>query len=69
MFFDAKTVPAVILLIQKLLRGLDGRTVSFKRSQGFKISKFPFGANGRAVSMLQTDGFVKIIADAKRMLF
>ena len=30
-----------------------------------KIGKFPFGANGRAVSLMETDGFVKIIADAK----
>jgi dihydrolipoamide dehydrogenase len=30
-----------------------------------KIGKFPFGANGRAVSMMETEGFVKIIADAK----
>ncbi len=30
-----------------------------------KIAKFPFGANGRAVSMQETDGFVKMIADGK----
>ena len=30
-----------------------------------KIGKFPFGANGRAVSMQEAEGFVKMIADAK----
>lgn len=31
----------------------------------YKIGKFPFSANGRARAMLQTDGFVKILSDAK----
>ena len=30
-----------------------------------KIGKFPFSANGRAKANQQTDGFVKILADAK----
>ena len=30
-----------------------------------KIGKFPFAANGKAVSLMGTDGFVKMIADAK----
>ena len=28
------------------------------------MAKFPFAANGRAVSMMEPDGFVKMIADA-----
>jgi dihydrolipoamide dehydrogenase len=38
------------------------------RAKGYtdlKIAKFPFAANGRAVSLMETDGFVKMIADAK----
>ena len=31
----------------------------------YKVGKFPFAANGRARAMGQTDGFVKILADAK----
>jgi dihydrolipoamide dehydrogenase len=31
----------------------------------YNIGKFPFTANGRAKVNLQTDGFVKILADAK----
>jgi dihydrolipoamide dehydrogenase len=32
---------------------------------GYKVGKFPFTANGRAKANQQTDGFVKILADAK----
>ena len=31
----------------------------------YNVGKFPFTANGRAKTNLQTDGFVKILADAK----
>lgn len=31
----------------------------------YKVGKFPFTANGRAKSMRKTDGFVKVLADAK----
>ena len=31
----------------------------------YSVGKFPFTANGRAKANLQTDGFVKILADAK----
>jgi len=32
---------------------------------GYKVGKFPFTANARARAMAATDGFVKILADAK----
>jgi len=38
-----------------------GRT----KGEGYKIGKFPFVASGRAKAMDETDGFVKIITDAK----
>ena len=31
----------------------------------YKTGKFPFSANGRARAMMSTDGFVKVLADAK----
>ncbi|MGQ2905305.1 MAG: dihydrolipoyl dehydrogenase [Neoaquamicrobium sediminum] len=34
-----------------------------KASVDYKAGKFPFTANGRARAMLQTDGFVKVLAD------
>ena len=36
-----------------------------KKHGEIKVGKFPFSANGRARGMDETDGFVKVIADAK----
>jgi dihydrolipoamide dehydrogenase len=38
-----------------------GRT----KGEGYKVGKFPFAASGRAKALDDTDGFVKIITDAK----
>lgn len=64
--YDAKTVPAVIFVDPEIASA--GWTEAECKAKGhteLKIGKFPFAANGRAVSMMETDGFVKIIADAK----
>lgn len=64
--FDAKTVPAVVFTDPEIASA--GMMESEAREKGYtdlKIAKFPFAANGRAVSMQETDGFVKMIADAK----
>jgi dihydrolipoamide dehydrogenase len=44
-----------------------GKTEEELRAAGIaiKIGKFPFTANARAKTIAATDGFVKIIADAK----
>ncbi len=44
-----------------------GRTEESLKEAGiaYKAGKFPFTANGRAKANQQTDGFVKILADAK----
>lgn len=64
--YDVKTVPAVIFTDPEIAAA--GMTEDECKAKGFtdlKIAKFPFGANGRAVSMMETDGFVKMIANAK----
>ena len=64
--YDAKTVPAVIFTNPEIASA--GWTEEECKANGYtqlKIGKFPFGANGRAVSLMETDGFVKMIADAK----
>ena len=64
--YDAKTVPAVIFTDPEIASA--GWMEEECRDHGYldlKIGKFPFAANGRAVSLMETDGFVKIIADAK----
>jgi dihydrolipoamide dehydrogenase len=44
-----------------------GKTEEQLKQDGvaYKVGKFPFTANGRARAMNMTDGFVKILADAK----
>jgi len=67
--YDVKTVPSVIFTDPEIASA--GLLESEARAKGYNdllISKFPFGANGRAVSMMETDGFVKMIADAKTHL-
>lgn len=64
--YDAKTVPAVVFTDPEIASA--GMTEDEAKVKGFTdllVSKFPFAANGRAVSMMETDGFVKMIADAK----
>ncbi len=64
--YDAKTVPAVVFTDPEIAAA--GMTEAEAKAKGFNdllISKFPFAANGRATSMMETDGFVKMIADAK----
>lgn len=64
--YDAKTVPAVVFTDPEIASA--GMTEAECRAKGYNdllISKFPFAANGRAVSMSETDGFVKMIADKK----
>ena len=64
--YDAKTVPSVIFVDPEIAAA--GMTEDEAKAAGhteLKISKFPFAANGRAVSLMETDGFVKMIADAK----
>lgn len=64
--YDAKTVPAVIFVDPEIASaGMMESECKAKGHTDLKIGKFPFAANGRAVSMMETEGFVKIIADAK----
>ena len=44
-----------------------GRTEEELKAAGiaYKVGKFPFTANGRARAMRQTEGFVKVLADAE----
>lgn len=64
--YDAKTVPAVVFTDPEIASA--GMTEAEAKAKGFNdlmIAKFPFAANGRAVSMMETEGFVKMIADKK----
>ena len=63
--YDAKTVPAVIFTDPEIASvGWMEEECQTRGHRDLKIGKFPFAANGRAVSLMETDGFVKMIADA-----
>ncbi len=67
--YDVKTVPAVVFTDPEIASvGLLEEECKARGFTDLKIGKFPFAANGRAVSIMDTDGFVKIIADAKTHL-
>ena len=61
---DYKTVPAVVFTDPEIASaGLDEAEA---KAKGFtvKVGKFPWSANARALTQLQGEGFVKIVADA-----
>jgi dihydrolipoamide dehydrogenase len=64
--FDVRTIPAVVFTDPEI--SSTGLTEDEARAKGhadLKVGKFPFAALGRALSVNDTEGFVKVIADAK----
>jgi dihydrolipoamide dehydrogenase len=63
--YDYKVVPAVIFTDPEI--ACTGLSEAECKEQGidYKVGRFNFGANGRAMSMHATDGLVKVITDAK----
>lgn len=58
-------VPAIIYTEPEAASIGLGEDEARKRGLAINVGKFNFAANGRAIAMDATDGFVKIIADAK----
>lgn len=58
-------IPSVVYTSPEI--GSVGKTEEELKAEGvdYKVGKFPFMANGRARAMLHTDGFVKILTDAR----
>ncbi len=64
--FDVRTIPAVVFTDPEIAStGLTEDEAKAKGHATLKIGKFPFAALGRALSVNDTDGFVKVIGDAK----
>jgi dihydrolipoamide dehydrogenase len=63
--FDVRTIPAVVFTDPEIAS--TGLTEDEAKANGrtVKVGKFPFAALGRALSVNDTEGFVKVIADAK----
>jgi dihydrolipoamide dehydrogenase len=63
--FDAKTVPAVVFTDPEVaVAGLTEPECKAKKLD-YKVGKVPFAAIGKAIANNDTDGFVKVLIDAK----
>jgi len=64
--YDVKAMPAVIFTDPEIASV--GLTESEAKAKGLQVNvgAFPFAANGRALSVQETDGMVKLISDAKK---
>jgi dihydrolipoamide dehydrogenase len=62
---DYKVVPAVVFTDPEVASV--GYSEAEAKEQGFsvKVGKFPWAANGRALTQLETDGFIKVVIDAE----
>src|SRR5207244_10720795 len=65
---DAQVIPAVIFTDPEI--GSVGLTEEQATAQGRKprVAKYPCGGSGRAQTQMETDGFVKMIADEEGLL-
>ncbi len=64
--YDAKTVPLVIFTDPEVSAvGWTEEECKQKGYKNLKIGQFPFSANGRAVSMMEIEGLVKVIANGE----
>lgn len=63
--YDVLGMPAVIFTDPEI--ATVGLTETEAKEKGFtvQVGQFPFAANGRALSVVEPDGFVKMIGDAK----
>jgi dihydrolipoamide dehydrogenase len=63
--YDVRCVPAVIFTAPEMASV--GLQEAEAREQGREVAvgQFPFAASGRAMSLMETEGFVKVVADAE----
>ena len=59
------TIPNCIFTLPEIARV--GLTEAQAKQEGYKVKvgRFPFMANGKAVGMRETEGFVKIVSDSE----
>ncbi len=62
---DWVTVPAIVFTDPEIASA--GLTDEAAKAEGYetRVGKFPFAALGRAMSLRETDGFVKVVTDTK----
>jgi dihydrolipoamide dehydrogenase len=62
--FDARTIPAVVFTDPEVASTGLTEAEATEQGRAIKVGKFPFAALGRALSVNDTDGFCKVVADA-----
>ncbi len=62
---DARTVPAVVFTDPEIATAGLQEHEARERGYAVAVGKFPFAANGRAMTTLETEGFVKVITDTE----
>jgi dihydrolipoamide dehydrogenase len=62
---DVRCIPAVIFTAPEMASVGETEEQLKERGVKYSVGKFPFAASGRAMSLMETEGFVKILADAK----
>jgi dihydrolipoamide dehydrogenase len=63
--YDAACVPAVIFTAPEMASVGLSETEAKSRGLALRIGQFPFAVSGRAMSLMETEGFVKVLADAQ----
>lgn len=61
--FDARAVPAAVFTDPEIATVGMGRRAAKEAGYTPVVGKFPFAANGRALSLHEADGFVRVIMD------
>jgi dihydrolipoamide dehydrogenase len=62
--YDALCVPAVIFTAPEMASVGLLEDEARERGHEVAVGQFPFAASGRAMSLLETEGFVKVVSDA-----
>jgi dihydrolipoamide dehydrogenase len=65
---DWLAMPAAVFTDPEIATVGIGEAEAKRRGMEVRIGKFPFTASGRAMSLLETEGFVKVIADGERLI-
>lgn len=63
--YDVRSVPAVIFTSPEMASVGLQEAEAKAAGHEVRVGQFPFAASGRAMSLMETEGFVKVVADAK----
>ena len=66
--FDRRCIPAVCFTDPEIVSAGQSPDEAARSGREIKVGQFPFQANGRAMTMLAEDGFVRVVARADNHL-